>query len=472
MRKTKIVCTIGPASESEEKLRELMLAGMNVARLNFSHGTHEEHKVRIDRIKKVREELGLPVAILLDTKGPEYRIRTFEDGKIQLKDGDTFTFTTDEIVGNQEKVSVSYKNLHNDLEIGSKIYVNNGLVHFVVEEIKGHDIICKVTAGGELSNRKSMSFPGKVLKQVYLSEVDKSDILFGIEQDVDFIACSFVSCKQDLDDVRAFLDTHTNDDNISLIAKIENQHGVDNIDEICQACDGIMIGRGDMGVEIPFEELPKIQKQLITKCRLLGKRVITATEMLESMIYNPRPTRAEISDVANAVYDGTSAIMLSGETAAGKYPILAVETMAKIAETTEKNINYKKRFFNTEFQIENSVDAVSHATCSMAINLNAKAIVVCSLSGRTARMVSRFRPPVDIIGICVDPKSVRKLSLSWGVTPVLGESVPTTDVLFYSAYKTAKKEFKLKKGDQIVITGGQINGQSGNTNLLKVDCIV
>ena len=471
MRKTKIVCTIGPASDSEEKLRALMKAGMNVARLNFSHGTHEEHKVRIDRIKKVREELGLPVAILLDTKGPEYRIRTFENDKITLKDGDTFTFTTDEIVGNQERVAVSYKNLHKDLEVGSKIYVNNGLVHFVVERIEGHDIICKVTAGGELSNRKSMSFPGKVLKLVYLSEADKADLLFGIEQDVDFVACSFVSCKQDLDDVRAFLDAHTTDDNISLIAKIENQHGVDNIDEICQACDGIMIGRGDMGVEIPFEELPKIQKQLITQCRLLGKRVITATEMLESMIYNPRPTRAEISDVANAVYDGTSAIMLSGETAAGKYPVLAVETMAKIAETTEKNINYRKRFFNTEFKIQNSVDAVSHATCSMAINLNARAIVVCSLSGRTARMVSRFRPPVDIIGICVDPKSVRKLSLSWGVTPVLGEAVPTTDVLFYSAYKTAKKTFDLKKGDQIVITGGQINGRSGNTNLLKVDTI-
>ena len=471
MRKTKIVCTIGPATESEEKLRELMLAGMDVARLNFSHGTHEEHKVRIDRIKKVREELGLPVAILLDTKGPEYRIRTFENDKIYLKDGDKFTFTTDQIVGNQERVAVSYLNLHNDLEVGNKIYVNNGLVHFVVEEIKGHDIICKVTAGGELSNRKSMSFPGKVLKQVYLSEVDKSDLLFGIEQDVDFIACSFVSCKQDIDDVRAFLDEHTPDDNISLIAKIENQHGVDNIDEICQSCDGIMIGRGDMGVEIPFEELPKIQKHLITKCRLLGKRVITATEMLESMIYNPRPTRAEISDVANAVYDGTSAIMLSGETAMGKYPILAVQTMAKIAETTEKNINYRKRFFNTEFEIQNSVDAVSHATCSMAINLNAKAIVVCSLSGRTARMVSRFRPPVDIIGICVDQKSVRKLSLSWGVTPILGENVPTTDVLFYSAYKTAKNTFNLQKGDQIVITGGQINGQSGNTNLLKVDVI-
>ena len=471
MRKTKIVCTIGPATESEEKLRELMLAGMNVARLNFSHGTHEEHKVRIDRIKKVREELGLPVAILLDTKGPEYRIRTFENDKIYLNDGDTFTFTTEQIVGNQERVAVSYLNLHNDLEVGNKIYVNNGLVHFVVEEIKGTDIICKVTAGGELSNRKSMSFPGKVLKQIYLSEVDKADILFGIEQDVDFIACSFVSCKQDIDDVRAFLDAHTHNDNISLVAKIENQHGVDNIDEICQACDGIMIGRGDMGVEIPFEELPKIQKHLITKCRLLGKRVITATEMLESMIYNPRPTRAEISDVANAVYDGTSAIMLSGETAMGKYPILAVQTMAKIAETTEKNINYKKRFFNTEFDIQNSVDAVSHATCSMAIDLNAKAIVVCSLSGRTARMVSRFRPPVDIIGICVDQKSVRKLSLSWGVTPVLGESVPTTDVLFYSAYKTAKDLFHLKSGDQIVITGGQINGKSGNTNLIKVDTI-
>lgn len=471
MRKTKIVCTIGPASDSEEKLRELMLAGMNVARLNFSHGTHEEHKVRIDRIKKVREELGLPVAILLDTKGPEYRIRTFENNKIYLNDGDTFTFTTDEIVGNQERVAVSYKNLHNDLEVGSKIYVNNGLVHFVVEEIKGHDIICKVTAGGELSNRKSMSFPGKVLKQVYLSEADKKDLIFGVENDVDFVACSFVSCKQDIDDVRNFLDSYTSDDNISLIAKIENQHGVDNIDEICQSCDGIMIGRGDMGVEIPFEELPKIQKHLITKCRLLGKRVITATEMLESMIHNPRPTRAEISDVANAVYDGTSAIMLSGETAMGKYPVLAVETMAKIAETTEKNINYRKRFFNTEFEIQNSVDAVSHATCSMAINLHAKAIVVCSLSGRTARMVSRFRPPVDIIGLTVDPKSVRKLSLSWGVTPVLGEEVPTTDVLFYSAYKTAKRTLSLEHGDHIVITGGMINGESGNTNLIKVDTI-
>ncbi len=470
MRKTKIVCTIGPASESEEKLRSLMLAGMNVARLNFSHGDHAEHKARIERIKKVREELGLPVAILLDTKGPEYRIRTFENGKIFLNDGDRFTFTTEEIVGNQERVSVSYKNLPNDLEVGNKIYVNNGLIHFVVEEITKTDVICRVTAGGELSDRKSMSFPGKVLNQVYLSEADKKDLLFGIENDVDYVACSFVSCKQDVEDVRRFLDEN-HDDNISIIAKIENQHGVDNIDEICNACDGIMIGRGDMGVEIPFEELPQIQKHLITKCRLLGKRVITATEMLESMIHNPRPTRAEISDVANAVYDGTSAIMLSGETAMGKYPVLAVQTMAKIAEYTENSIDYGKKFFGTEFQIENSVDAVSHATCSMAIDLKAKAIVVCSLSGRTARMVSRFRPPVDIIALTVDPKSVRKLSLSWGVTPVLSEEVPTTDVLFYSALKTAKKTFNLQKGDQIVITGGMINGKSGNTNLIKVDTI-
>ncbi len=470
MRKTKIVCTIGPASDSEEMLRSLMLAGMNVARLNFSHGTHEEHKVRIDRIKKVREELGLPVAILLDTKGPEYRIRTFKDGKIYLNDGDRFTFTVDEVEGDQSRVSVSYKGLSKDLEIGNKIYVNNGLVHFVVEEITEKDVVCRVTAGGVLSDRKSMSFPGKVLKQIYLSEADKADLLFGIQNDVDYVACSFVSCKQDVEDVRNFLNEN-HDDNISILAKIENQHGVDNIDEICEVCDGIMIGRGDMGVEIPFEELPQIQKHLITKCRMLGKRVITATEMLESMITNPRPTRAEISDVANAVYDGTSAIMLSGETAMGKYPVLTVQTMAKIAEHTENSINYNKRFYASEFRIKNTIDAISHSTVAMAMDLDAKAIVVCSLSGATARMVSRFRPPVDIIGLTVDPKSVRKLSLSWGVIPVLGESVPSTDVLFYSAYKTAKNTLKLKTGDHIIITGGVINGKSGNTNLLKVETI-
>ena len=470
MRKTKIVCTIGPASDSEEILRKLCLAGMNVARLNFSHGTHEEHKKRIDTIKKVREELGLPIAILLDTKGPEYRIRTFENGRITLKDGDTFTFTTDEVVGNQERVSVSYAGLAQDMQKGDKILLNNGLIHFEVLETTETDVICRVLIGGELSDRKSMSFPNKVLKQIYLSEQDKRDLLFGIENDVDYIACSFVSCKQDVLDVRSFLDAN-NDDNISIIAKIENRCGVDNIDEICEACDGVMVARGDLGVEIPFEELPEIQKHLITKCRLLGKRVITATEMLESMIHNPRPTRAEISDVANAVYDGTSAIMLSGETAAGKYPVLAVETMAKIAERTEGSINYKKRFYTSEFHIKNTVDALSHATCGMAIDLDAKAIVVCSLSGATARMVSRFRPPVDIIGLTVNEKSVRKLALSWGVLPMLCEEVPSTDVLFYTAQKSAKRMLDLKRGDKLIITGGVINGKSGNTNLLKIETI-
>lgn len=470
MRKTKIICTIGPSCESEEILRELCISGMNVARLNFSHGTHDDHKTRIDKIKKIREELKLPVAIMLDTKGPEYRIKTFENDKIFLKDGDTFTFTTDDIIGNQERVSVTYSGLTHDLEVGDKILLNNGLLYFRVEKLTDTDAVCKVVIGGELSNRKSMSFPNKVLKQVYLSEQDKDDILFGIKNDIDYIACSFVSCKQDVVDVKKFLHENGGED-ISIIAKIENQHGIDNIDEICEECDGIMIGRGDMGVEIPFEELPAIQKHLITKCRLLGKRVITATEMLESMINNPRPTRAEISDVANAVYDGTSAIMLSGETAAGKYPVLALQTMAKIAEHTESCIHYDKRFFTSSFKIKNTIDAISHATCGMAIDLDAKAIVVCSLSGGTARMVSRFRPPVDILGLTVNEKTMRKLALSWGVQPILCEEVPSTDVLFYTARKVAKETMNLKKNDKIIITGGITNGKSGNTNLLKVETI-
>ncbi|MBQ2389487.1 MAG: pyruvate kinase, partial [Clostridia bacterium] len=361
MRKTKIVCTIGPASESEETLIGLCKAGMNVARLNFSHNTHEDHKRRIDLIKKVRQDLNLPIAIMLDTKGPEYRIKTFENGRVILNDGDSFTFTTENIIGNEKRVSVSYEKLTNDLSAGDTILLNNGLLSFKVTEVEGKNIHTTVVCGGELSDRKSMSFPGKVMKQKYLSDQDKEDIRFGIENGVDFIACSFVSNKQDLIDVHDFLET-LGANEIELIAKIENQSGFDNIEEICKHCDGIMVARGDMGVEIAYEMLPAIQKKLITKCRMLGKRVITATEMLESMIHNPRPTRAEISDVANAVYDGTSAIMLSGETAAGKYPVQAVESMAKIAETTERNINYKKRFHNAEFETRNTVDAISHAT--------------------------------------------------------------------------------------------------------------
>ena len=470
MRKTKIICTIGPACSNEETLTEMFRSGMNVARLNFSHGSHEEHKARIEMIKSIRSRLEMPVAIMLDTKGPEYRIKTFENGMITLSDGDIFTFTTDDVTGDQERVSVSYKVLADDLEVGDRILLNNGLLAFEVVEIKGGDVICRTTIGGVLSDRKSMSFPNKVLKQIYLSEQDKSDILFGIENDVDFIACSFVSCKQDMLDVKEFLAAN-GAEGIELIAKIENQAGIDNIEEICEECDGIMIGRGDMGVEIPFEQLPAIQKYLITKCRMMGKRVITATEMLESMINNPRPTRAETSDVANAVYDGTSAIMLSGETAAGKYPVLALSTMSTIAERTEQNIHYDKRFRNNEFIIKNTVDAISHATCGMSMDVGAKVIAVCTLSGMTARMVSRFRSPVDILGVTTNEKTWRKLALSWGVTPVMCDRFDSTDVLFYNAKRTAVRTFDLQPGDTIIITGGITNGATGNTNMLKIETI-
>ncbi len=470
MRKTKIVCTVGPACSDEETLTQMCLAGMNVARLNFSHGTHEQHYATIQTIKKVREALELPIAILLDTKGPEYRIRTFENGKITLNDGDTFSLTVEDVQGDQNRVSVSYGGMINDLSVGDKVLINNGLVVLQVKELTATDAVCDVLSGGVLSDRKSMAFPDKVLNQIYLSEQDKKDLLFGIENGVDFFACSFVSRKQDLLDVRNFLAEH-GEESASLIAKIENRAGVDNIEEICEECDGIMIGRGDMGVEIPFEELPGIQKHLITKCSLLGKRVITATEMLESMIHNIRPTRAEITDVANAVYDGTSAIMLSGETAAGEHPVLAVQTMARIAERTEQNIDYATRFHSSSFKIRNTVDAISHATVGMAIDIGAKAIAVCSLSGTTARMVSRFRPPMDIVGVTTDEKSWRSLALSWGVYPTLCETFNSTDVLFYTAKNLTRKAMNLQKEDHIVITGGIPNGCSGNTDLIKIEKI-
>ncbi len=430
MRKTKIVCTIGPACDSEETLRAMMLAGMNVARLNFSHGTHAEHQVRIDRIKKLRAELDLPIAIMLDTKGPEYRIGTFEGGKIELHNGDTFTFTTEPVTGNVERVSVSYAGLAQDLEPGDTVLVNDGLIALTVTATTDTDVVCRVTAGGVLSDRKSMSFPNKVLKQTFLSEQDKSDLLFGIENDVDFVAASFVSRRQDLVDLNDFLRAHGGED-ISVIAKIENQPGIDNIEDIFTECTGIMIARGDMGVEVPYEELPSIQKELIGKCRLLGKRVITATEMLESMTHNIRPTRAEISDVANAVYDGTSAIMLSGETAAGEHPVEALSAMARIAESTEAHIHYPKRF--------------------------------------TARLISRFRGPTDIIGLTTNERAYRKLALSWGITPVMSEVYESTDVLFYHALQVSRSVMQLEKGDKVIITGGIINGRSGNTNTIKVE---
>ena len=470
MRKTKIICTIGPASDNEVTLTKMCLAGMNVARLNFSHGTHEEHIEKINLVKRVRENLELPIAIMLDTKGPEYRIKTFKNGKIHLNDGDTFTFTSDDVEGDETRVSVTYKNLHNELGVGDIILLNNGLVSFEVTAVEGTSIVTKVLAGGDLSNRKSMSFPGKVLKQDFLSEQDKADLLFGIQQDVEFVAASFVSCEDDIRAMRDFLDANGGK-SIDIIAKIENRAGVDNIEEICKVADGIMVARGDLGVEIPFVEVPTIQKYLIKKCRLLGKRVITATEMLESMIHNPRPTRAEISDVANAVYDGSSAVMLSGETAAGKYPVEAVKSMAEIAEFTERGIDYKQFFLSTEFRIRNNIDAVSHATCAMAVDTGAKCIVVASMSGQTARMVSRFRCPVDIIGMTTSVKAWRKLNLSWGVTPILSEEFNSVEVLFYRELCEAKRVKKLKSGDNVVLTGGLINGQPGNTNMIKLETV-
>ena len=470
MRKTKIICTIGPASENEQVLTQMCKAGMNVARLNFSHGSHEEHKKKIDLVKSVREKLDLPIAIMLDTKGPEYRIGTFADGSVTVTTGETFSFTTEDVVGDHSRVSVNYKELIKNLSVGDRILVNNGLVIFEVVELKDNDAICNVIVGGTLSNRKSMSFPNKVMPGPFLSEQDKADLLFGIENDVDFVAASFVSTKQDVHEMREFLNANGGQ-NIDIIAKIENRSGVDNVEEICEACEGIMIARGDLGVEIPFVEVPAVQKLLISKCRMLGKRVITATEMLESMIFNPRPTRAEISDVANAVYDGSSAIMLSGESAAGKYPVEAVRNMAQIAEYTEQHTSYRQRFLTSEFKIQSNLDAISHATCAMAIDVNAKGIVVCSVSGKTAMMVSRFRCPVDIIGMTTDPKIWRKLGLSWGVTPVLTDSFPTMDVMFYYAVNSAKKHLPVKPGDNVVLTGGPINGQSGNTNTIKVEKI-
>ena len=424
----------------------------------------------MDLIKEVRKNLNLPIAIMLDTKGPEYRIGTFENGSITLKDGDTFTFTTEDVVGNQERVSVTYEHLTKDIEKGDRILVNNGLIICEVLKVKEKEVICRVIAGGQLSDKKSMNFPNKVMRHEYLSENDKKDLLFGIQNEVDFVAASFVSSKQDVLDLRRFLDDNGGQD-IEIIAKIENRLGVDNIDEICQVADGIMVARGDLGVEIPFMELPSIQKYLIDKCRLYGTRVITATEMLESMISNPRPTRAELSDVANAVYDGTSAIMLSGETASGKYPVEAVMHMAEIARFTEENIDYRQRFKKGGFEIQNNLDAISRSVCSMAFAVKAKGIVVSSISGKTARMVSRFRCPVPILGMTMSEKVWRKLNLSWGVKPMLCREFTSMDVMFYNALNEAKAVLLLEPGDNVVLTGGQLNGKSGNTNTIKVETI-
>ena len=470
MKKTKIVCTLGPASETEEVISAMADAGMNVARINFSHGTHEEHAQKIAIIKKVREQKNIPLPILLDTKGPEFRIKTFQNGKVFLKEGDTFTFTTEDIVGNETRVAVSYQGICADMNPGDKILLNNGLMVFEVVKVQAPNVVCKVVIGGELSNRKSMFFPEKQLNLTYLSEQDKSDLLFGIEHQVDFVACSFVSKAQDILDVRNFLHENGSDD-IDLIAKIENRAGVNNLESILEVSDGIMIGRGDMGVEIPYEELPDIQKTIINACRMAGKRCITATEMLESMIKQPRPTRAEISDVANAVYDGSSAVMLSGETAAGLYPVQAVAAMARIAQQAESKQQFIQTIEESRYRIRGLADALSHSACTLARDVRAKAIVVCTRTGGTAKMVSRFRPMIDIIGMTTDERSYRKLALSWGVLPVMSEEYNSVDVLFHFAKCAARDSGLVKKGDTIVITGGTPNGKSGNSNLINIETI-
>ncbi|MBE5743015.1 MAG: pyruvate kinase [Clostridiales bacterium] len=470
MKKTKIVCTLGPASSSKEVISKMYDAGMNVCRINFSHGTHEEHAEKIKIIKEIREERGIPLPILLDTKGPEFRTGVYKDGKITLKKGRKFTFTTEQILGDETRVSVNYEHIAEVMQKGDKILLNNGLIVLEVDEVVGGDVITTVLEGGETSNHKSMFFPDKCLKINFLSERDKEDILFGIEQDVDFIALSFVSCKEDLLTVRKFVNEHGGE-KIDIIAKIENRQGVINLREIAEVSDGVMVARGDLGVEIPYEELPNIQKSMIDTCRIIGKRCITATEMLESMIHNPRPTRAEISDVANAVYDGTSAVMLSGETAAGKYPVEAVKAMAKIVEQAEKNTNYIQLIKEEQFIISTTGEALSHSACTLARDLNAKAIVVCTHTGKTARMVSRFRPQVPIIGMTTDEKAYRKLALSWGVLPVMSDEYNSVDILFYFAKQAAKESGFVKKGEMVVMTGGTPIGKGGNSSLINISVL-
>lgn len=470
MRRTKIVCTLGPATDNYATIKKLIKAGMNVARLNMSHGSYEEHAERIRLVRQAREELSVPVAVLVDTKGPEIRIRTFENGKAVLGDGDFFTLTTKEVEGNNARVSITFKELPSYVKSGDPILVNDGLIELKVDSVTSTEIVCEVVHGGELTNRKSINLPNTVIDMPYISEVDKKDMLFAIGQDVDYFALSFVRSVEDVRLVKQLM-TQNKGDDIQLIAKIENRAGVNNFESILAECDGAMVARGDMGVEIPFEELPAIQKSMIKSCYKAGKKVITATQMLESMITNPRPTRAEISDVANAIYDGTSATMLSGETAAGKYPVEAVKTMAKIAENTEKSINFKKRFAELSADIKSITDAVSHSTCAAAFDLNAKAIITVSQSGYTARKVSRFRPVAPIIAPTTSKKAYNQLALNWGVTPTMALPQPNSDELFKHSVQCALNTGIVKRGDLVVLTGGVPVGISGNSNTMRIEVV-
>ena len=470
MKKTKIICTLGPSTDKPGVLEALIDSGMDVARFNFSHGDHEEQKKRFLELKRARNKAKKPIAALLDTKGPEIRLKDFKEGKVVLEKGQTFSLTTREIEGDSTAVAITYTNLLHDVKPGDSILIDDGLIGLTVKEITDTDIVCTVENPGPVSNHKGVNVPNVSLTMPFISPKDHDDILFGIKMGYDFIAASFTRNANDILEIRKILEEE-GCDTIRIIAKIENKEGVDNIDEILKVADGIMVARGDMGVEIPLEDLPVIQKRLIKKAMFSGKIVITATQMLDSMINNPRPTRAETTDVANAIYDGTSAIMLSGETAAGKYPVDAVRNMAEIAEYTESQIKYTKRFRTSDFETRSIQDAISHATCAMAVDVQAKCIVASTLSGTTARMVSRFRCPVDIIGMTTSEKVWRKLNLSWGVTPVLCEEFSSMEVMFYHAMKKAKEVLSLQTGDAVVLTGGLINGKVGNTNVIKVETV-
>lgn len=471
MRKTKIVCTLGPSTDDPKVLKQLMLAGMDVARFNFSHGTHREHLDRLKAVKRTRTELGLYVATMLDTKGPEIRIGRFKESPIFLKQGDKFILTTKDVEGTQEMVSVLYKNFPADVKAGTRVLFDDGLVEMVVDKVDGEEVYLTVMNNGKLSNNKSINLPGVKSSMPFVSEKDRQDILFAIENEFDFMALSFTRSKEDVMEVRKILEGN-NGTSIRLIAKLENGEGVDNIDEILEVADAVMVARGDMGVEIDFTEIPKIQKDIIDKCYKSGKPAITATQMLDSMIEKPRPTRAEVTDVANSIYDGTSAIMLSGETAAGKYPVEAVKTMAAIAEATEGNIDYNKQLRERDYGAGLSItDSVAHAACAIAMDINAQAIVTVTQTGSTARNISKYRPGLPIIGCTDTEQTCRQLALSWGVTPVLMTTVRSTDELIDLSIAAAQREKLLKEGDLVVVTAGVPVGVSGSTNILKAQVV-
>ena len=471
MRKTKIICTMGPAVDDEEKLRELMLNGMDAARFNFSHGTHESHLATLNKVKRVRDELGIAVATILDTKGPEIRIKTFENGPVTLAEGDKFTLTTRDVPGDASIVSVTYADLHKELQTGCRVLIDDGLIELNVDSISGQDIACTVRSGGPLSNNKSINIPDVSIHLPSLTEKDREDIRFAVEQDFDFIAASFVRKASDVEDIRACL-KENGGEHIRIISKIENREGVENLEEIIAASDGLMVARGDLGVEIPAYEVPILQKRMIKETSMAGKPVITATQMLDSMIRNPRPTRAEVSDVANAVFDGTSCVMLSGETASGKHPIVAVQTMVNTIRAAEQATDYWGRFRRFEFKPGRSInDAVTHTCCQTAMDLEADAILTPTQTGHTARMISRFRPACQIVALTTTERARRQLAISWGVKPLLAGYVDSTDRLFSMCVQSALKEGAVESGQMVVITAGVPIGRAGSTNLIKAQVV-